>query len=431
MRATEPLGIPGVSYPEGAENRARRRPQRPARTTALDRFLLRGMVRGLGAPAITLSLWDGTGITPAGARSIARVRIQDRLALIRMVLRPMISCGDLYSAGRVEVDGDLVAALEAVYRATTAVGASPALERLWDWIRPNSLARSRGNIHHHYDIGNDFYSLWLDREARQYTCAYFPDPEMTLEQAQVAKLHHVCRKLRLRPGERVVEAGCGWGGLARFMARHYGVAVRAYNISHEQIAHARRRAVEEGLDDRVEFVEDDYRGIRGCYDAFVSVGMLEHVGRARYAALGRVIDRCLTDEGRGLIHTIGRNHPCPINPWIRKRIFPGSYAPTLRELSGVLEPSALSVLDVENLRLHYALTLRHWLERFRRHREEVREMFDERFVRAWTLYLSGSIAAFTTGWLQLFQVLFARPRANRLPWSRAHLYEPEDRGTAP
>jgi cyclopropane-fatty-acyl-phospholipid synthase len=230
----------------------------------------------------------------------------------------------------------------------------------------------------------------------------------------------VCRKLCLKPGERVVEAGCGWGSLALFMAKRYGVRVRAFNLSAEQVAYARARAKGEGLDDRVEFVEDDYRNVQGAYDVFVSVGMLEHVGRRDYRTLGRVIDRSLTEHGRGLLHFIGRNRPAPLNPWIRRRIFPGGYPPTLREVfEDVFEPQTLSVLDVENLRLHYASTLEHWRQRFEASAEGVAHMFDETFVRAWRLYLAGSQAAFSTGWMQLFQVVFARGSSNEIPWTRA------------
>jgi cyclopropane-fatty-acyl-phospholipid synthase len=252
-----------------------------------------------------------------------------------------------------------------------------------------------------------------------YTCAYFPSPDATLESAQLAKMDLVCRKLRLQPGERVIEAGCGWGSLALFMARRYGVTVRAYNISAEQIAYARARARAEGADDRVEFVEDDYRNISGACDVFVSVGMLEHVGLPDYPTLGRVMDRSLTECGRGLLHFIGRNQPAPLNPWIRKRIFPGAYPPTLREVCAeILEPQAFSVLDVENLRLHYAKTLAQWRQRFDASSHQVATIFDDRFVRAWRLYLAGSEAAFTTGWMQLFQVVFARGSSNAIPWIR-------------
>jgi cyclopropane-fatty-acyl-phospholipid synthase len=232
-------------------------------------------------------------------------------------------------------------------------------------------------------------------------------------------MERVCRKLGLKAGERVVEAGCGWGSLALFMAREYGVSVRAFNISAEQIAYARARARREGLAGRVEFIEDDYRNVRGECDAFVSVGMLEHVGLADYQTFGGVIERSLTAHGRGLLHFIGRNQPGELNPWIRKRIFPGAYPPALPEVfERVLEPWNLSVLDVENLRLHYASTLDHWRLRFEGAAEDVARMFDETFVRAWRLYLAGSQAAFTAGTMQLFQVLFARGSSNEIPWTR-------------
>jgi cyclopropane-fatty-acyl-phospholipid synthase len=288
--------------------------------------------------------------------------------------------------------------------------------------RANGTSDSRNNIRHHYDLGNAFYRLWLDRQL-SYTCAYFPSPEITLEEAQIAKMDHVCRKLRLQPGEKVVEAGCGWGALALHMATRYGVHVKAFNISREQIAYAIERARALGTGGRVEFIEDDYRNIRGRFDAFVSVGMLEHVGRENYHALGSLIDRVLEGDGRGLIHSIGHLRPDPLNAWIEKRIFPGAYPPSLREILEVLEPSCFSVLDVENLRLHYALTLEHWLRRFDDARERVREMYDERFVRAWRLYLCGAQAAFRAGEMQLFQVLFARGRSNRVPWTRAYQYD--------
>jgi cyclopropane-fatty-acyl-phospholipid synthase len=232
-------------------------------------------------------------------------------------------------------------------------------------------------------------------------------------------MDRVCRKLQLQPGDRVVEAGCGWGSLALFMAKRYGVTVKAFNISTEQIAYARERAKRENLDGGVEFIEDDYRNVQGKYDVFVSVGMLEHVGLADFSTLAAVIDRSLLRHGRGLLHFIGRNRPAPLNPWIRRRIFPGAYPPTLREVfERILEPHGLSTLDVENLRLHYAKTLEHWRRRFDRASEQVTAMFDETFVRAWRLYLAGSQAAFTSGSMQLFQVLFARGSNNAIPWTR-------------
>ncbi|MFO7603683.1 MAG: cyclopropane-fatty-acyl-phospholipid synthase family protein [Gammaproteobacteria bacterium] len=399
--------------------------RRASRVTALDHWLVKKMLSAVGRPAISVVLWDGTEITTPEA-PVSVLTIHDRQALFFLLLDPEYYFGDLYSSGRVEVLGDFIGFLETVYLAIHQCASKSPWHKLMAWRhhpRANTLYGSRGNITHHYDLSNDFYKLWLDREAMQYTCAYFPQEDLSLEEAQVAKLHHICRKLQLKPGETVVEAGCGWGGLARFMAKHYGVKVRAFNISHEQIVFARSKALEQGLADRVEYVEDDYRNIQGQYDVFVSVGMLEHVGAQHFHNLGNVIARVLKPSGRGLIHSIGRNSPGLMNAWIEKRIFPGAYPPSLREMMDIFEPHELSVLDVENLRLHYAKTLEHWLERFDASSDQVRNQFDEAFVRAWRLYLAGSMAAFTTGELQLFQVVFNQASSNDVPWSRAHLYQ--------
>src|SRR5262245_14033490 len=363
---------------------------------------------------IRFVLWDGFELPAAGGSPVATLVIKSRGALLRWLWDPELNFGEAYMSGAVEIRGDLVALLEAVYDAL-----GPSTRRGWWWRnRANDARAARQNVHRHYDLGNEFYRLWLDR-AMVYTCAYFPTPEATLEDAQIAKMDLVCRKLRLQRGEQVIEAGCGWGSLTLLMAKRYGVTVRAFNISSEQVAYARERAREEGLEGRVEFVEDDYRNIDGCCDVFVSIGMLEHVGAPDYPTFGKVIDRVLPGHGRGLLHFIGRNQPSPLNPWIRKRIFPGAYAPTLREVfEHVFEPHALSVLDVENLRLHYAKTLAHWRDRFDHASDIVGAMFDDSFVRAWELYLAGSQAAFTTGTMQLFQVVFARGASNAIPWIR-------------
>jgi cyclopropane-fatty-acyl-phospholipid synthase len=394
--------------------------------TALDRWVPRAMLRALSGPRIAITLWDGTEARGTSEPPVATVVIRDRAALWRLTMNPLLYFGDLYSQGRIDVEGDLVAGLEQVYagveRGRSTSGSS--WWHLWRNRAPRSTdpTSARDNIHHHYDLGNQFYELWLDRDLMQYTCAYFAEPDLTLEAAQRAKIDHVARKLRLRPGQRVVEAGGGWGGFAVHLAARYGVWVRSYNISREQVRYATEFARRQGLADRVDFVEDDYRNIRGEYDVFVSIGMLEHVGRTHYHQLGAVVDRCLKPQGLGLIHTIGRNRPGNMNAWIERRIFPGAYPPSIGEMMEVFEPFDFSVLDLENLRLHYAETLRLWKARFDRAEDAVREMYDTDFVRAWRLYLAGSIASFTTGSLQLFQVLFARGTNNDVPLTRRDLY---------
>jgi cyclopropane-fatty-acyl-phospholipid synthase len=411
----EPLGVPGsgYGYAEDAAGGSRREP------SAIDRWIVSRLGKLLGDSPIKIALWNEPDIAPREGSVV--VRILDSGALWQLLVHPDLHFGDLYSAGRIEVRGDLQLLLAAAYRFTDQHSTLRALVARGRKIAPD-LSESRRNIHHHYDIGNEFYTLWLDREALQYTCAYYADPRMTIEQAQQAKMHHVCRKLRLRAGERVVEAGSGWGGFALFMAKNYGVKVRSFNISREQVISARDWAKRQGLEHAVEFVEDDYRNVAGTYDAFVSIGMLEHVGAGNYPELGQLMRRAITPEGRGLVHSVSRDKPAALNAWIDKRIFPGAYPPSLREMVDLFEPNDLSVLDVENIRLHYAKTLEGWLERYEENIDKVRAMFDETFVRAWRLYLSGSITAFVTGKLQVFQVLFARAGANGIPWTRAHVY---------
>ena len=366
-------------------------------------------------------LWDGT-VTGGRETAVGQILIQQPGVLRRLFWNPSLAFGEAYSDGTLQIQGDLRAVLLEINR---GLSLAPAMNRRRGLTRfttsSHSLAKSKSSVQHHYDLGNDFYRLWLD-EQMVYTCAYYPRAEATLGEAQVAKLDYICRKLRLKPGERVAEAGCGWGALALHMARHYGVSVQAYNLSIEQIQHARQWAQREGLSDRVQFVQDDYRHLTGQFDAFVSVGMLEHVGLENFRGMGRLMSRVLTPTGRGLIHSIGRNSARPLDPWTDKYIFPGAHPPSLREMMDLFEDSGFSVLDVENLRLHYARTCADWLDRFDRAADQVAQMFDERFVRMWRLYLASSSATFENGDLQLFQVVFTRANNNTLPTTRTDWY---------
>ena len=387
----------------------------------IDRALASALQATISGAGVGVELWNGVKTAPAG---IVRgsLLVRDRRALAGLLLDPDLQFGELYSEGRLDIRGDFGDVLDALSHNTR--GGRLSLRERWALLteRAEGLRAARRNIHRHYDIGNEFYQLWLDPEL-VYTCAYYPSPHATLEAAQTAKLDLVCRKVNLQRTDAVIDAGCGWGALALHVARRYGARVRAFNISREQIEFARARAAREGLTDRVEFVEDDYRNITGRCDVFLSVGMLEHVGLRNYAALSRVISRTLdVRTGRGLLHFIGRERRRPLNAWIKRRIFPGAYVPTLADVDArVLEPAGFATVDVENLRLHYARTLTDWWDRYERAVPRVREMFDERFVRMWRLYLAGSRAAFASGWLQLFQIVFAPPDL-AVRWTRAGLY---------
>lgn len=405
--------------------------KQPVSVNEFDRLSAYWIMTFVGNPRIAVRLWNGNEYYFADGTPVGVMEFRDRSALINLLLSPSVGFGEGYSKGNIKIHGDILEFLnevaEAFVRRRDQGYYSSKFRSLLRALRGNTLARSRNNVHHHYDLGNDFYEMWLD-EHMAYTCAYYEHPDLTLAEAQVAKFDHVCRKLELKSGQDVIEAGCGWGALAMHMAEHYGVNVKAYNNSHEQISYAREKAAARGLSERVEFVEDDYRTISGQCDVFVSVGMLEHVGLKNYRALGRIIDRCLRPTGRGLIHSIGRSHPRPPDPWISKRIFPGGHIPSLGEMTSIFEPFKFSILDVENLRLHYARTCDEWLQNFEKVSDKVRETYSEEFVRAWRLYLGGSSAAFRSGTLQLYQVVFAPRGNNDVPWSRKYLYSPDSAG---
>lgn len=399
-----------------------------SKASVFEKWLIQTMLQKLGDPNIEVVLWDDSVITTSAAFPAVRVHINDRSTLYKLLIDPSFYFGEGYSQGTVEVEGSLISFNEIITRCTLSNEKNhfyfDGIRSCLGWLSRNTINASRRNVHHHYDIGNEFYKLWLDQQLA-YTCAYFSDPQMSLEEAQIAKMDHVCRKVGLKPGDTVVEAGCGWGALALHMAKKYGVRVKAFNVSHEQILYARERAKAEYLSDRVEFIEDDWRNISGNYDSFVSVGMLEHVGLRNYEELGNVINGCLNPWGRGLIHSIGCNSPRVLDSWTTKRIFPGAHVPSLSEMMQIFEPSKFSILDVENIRLHYALTLQHWLQRYEQNVDQISLMFDENFIRAWRLYLSASIASFRIGSLQLFQVVFTNESNNQIPWTRAGLYQQE------
>jgi cyclopropane-fatty-acyl-phospholipid synthase len=391
----------------------------------IDQAIILSIMKSAGNPRISVRLWDGREFPVTDESPVACLEFSSRRAVMKLLSSPTLGFGECYSQGLIEVHGDFPAFVNEVTAAITRKRSNrfilPRLQSALQALRRNSPGRSKHNAHHHYDLGNDFYRMWLD-ERLVYTCAYYDSPGATLAEAQVAKLDHVCRKLDLKPGQTVVEAGSGWGALAMHMAEYYGVEVRAYNVSRAQVDWAREQAAARGLDSRLQFNLGDYRSIAQRCDRFVSVGMLEHVGRANYRALGELIERCLKPEGLALIHTIGRNQPRPTDAWIRKYIFPGGHIPSLGEMMAVFEPNRFSVLDVENLRLHYARTCADWLANFETVAEKVSEMYSEEFTRMWRLYLAGSSAGFQFGTLQLYQVVFAHGSNNKVPWTRQYQY---------
>jgi cyclopropane-fatty-acyl-phospholipid synthase len=379
--------------------------------------------------------------SPAPGFPEVRVRFASRRAMRRVILDPRLGAGESYIDGDMEVvEGDIMA-LIGLLRMNTPWDRGAKLKdktRLGRWIdglktRLGSINRrrqSRANVAHHYDIGNDLYRLFLDRDM-QYSCAYWPRPDMTLDAAQEAKKAHIAAKLALAPGQRILDIGCGWGGMAITLAQLEAVEVLGITLSVEQLELARQRAEQARVADRVRFELIDYRDLAarevGGFDRIVSVGMFEHVGAANFETFFRACANMLTADGVMLLHTIGRfGKPGATDAFTRKYIFPGGYIPALSETLAASEKSRLIATDVETLRLHYALTLRQWYANTLAHEAEIVAMMGARFFRMWCFYLAGATAAFESGGMGNYQIQFARSR-HALPLTRDYMGEAEGR----
>lgn len=291
------------------------------------------------------------------------------------------------------------------------------------WQHYNPAHRSKANVAHHYDLSGELYDQFLDAH-RQYSCAYFEGNE-TLEQAQENKMRHIARKLLIQPGMKVLDIGSGWGGLGLYLAKNYGAEVYGVTLSEEQHAWSVKWAREEGLSDKATYHLQDYRAVEGQFDRVVSVGMFEHVGQFHFDAYFRKVRSLMTEDGVGLIHTIGHmGPPEPISPWIRKYIFPGAYLPSLSQIGRAVERSRLWLADFENLRLHYAKTLSIWNDRFQSNKDKVRELYDEKFCRMWELYLVSCEMSFVCQGMCVFQLQISK-KIDAVPITRRYLYSDE------
>jgi len=290
----------------------------------------------------------------------------------------------------------------------------------------NLRSRSRRNVAHHYDLDGRVYSLFLDAD-QQYSCAYFESADQSIDDAQLAKKRHLAAKLLVKPGDEVLDIGCGWGGLALYLAETAGADVTGITLSQEQLARAKQRAIERGRTSDATFRLEDYRDVAGPFDRIVSVGMFEHVGVGFYDTYFRKCAQILKDDGVFLLHTIGRSEPPSVtNPWIAKYIFPGGYIPALSELLPAIQRARLVITDIEILQLHYAETLKAWRERFLAHREEIERLYDERFVRMWEFYLASSEMAFRESDMVVFQVQMAKHKGV-VPQTRDYIGREEAR----
>jgi cyclopropane-fatty-acyl-phospholipid synthase len=372
------------------------------------------------------------GAPEPGGRK-ATIRIHDRRTIRRIIRNPRLGIGEAYMDGTLSVDGDVYDLLDlAIFNARWEDGASTRralnqggklkgkLDRL------NWRARSRRNAAHHYDLGNRLYELFLDSDM-QYTCAYFTDPGNGLEQAEADKKAHILAKLRLEPGQRVLDIGSGWGGLALHMHKVADVDVLGITLSEEQLAYARRRADQAGVADRVKFELLDYRDLpeEEQFDRVSAIGMLEHVGPPSFETFFAKLRKVLRPDGVALVHFLGRlGAPGVTDPWIAKYIFPGGYSPSLSEVIKASERERLISADIEQLRMHYGHTCRLWLERLRSNRDEIVRLYDERFFRMWEYFLAGSITVFENGGCCNYQIQYVRDR-RAVPMIRDYMVEDE------
>lgn len=400
----------------------------------IDGFLERIVKRG----TLTLIDHDGKsrtfGTPDPDYRNVA-IRFTDAGAANYIVRHPRLGAAEAYMDGRLVVENGDILDLLTLIRSNTPWEKGGelhiknpvrrSLSRLGSRAsRINWQSRSKRNVAHHYDLGNDFYRLFLDDDM-QYSCAYFTDPANTLEQAQEDKKAHIAAKLMLEPGMKVLDIGCGWGGMALYLHRTCGVDVTGITLSEEQLKVARQRAQDAGVSDHVRFELIDYRDMEGPFDRIVSVGMFEHVGTAHYRTFFNKCRDLLTPEGVMLIHTIGRvDGPGITDAFTQKYIFPGGYIPALSEMLKGSEGTRLMVTDVEVLRLHYGLTIREWYKRAMEHKEEIVALYDERFFRLWTFYLAGAATVFEHGSMVNFQVQYARNRRT-LPITRDYMAQAE------
>lgn len=361
------------------------------------------------------------------------IRIHAPNVVRRCVLNAELALGEAYMDETMTVDGDDIYGLLDLVTRNLDDAENPLYRKILHRFQVltrnlaqfNPVSRARRNVAHHYDLSNDFYSLFLDPD-KQYSCAYFPRPGMTLEEAQAAKKRHIAKKLLLEPGMKVLDVGCGWGGMGITLAKDHGSLVEGITLSTEQQALAMNRVRERNLEDRVAFRICDYREVKGRFDRIVSVGMFEHVGAPHYRQFFRDLRRLLKRDGVALLHTIGRlDEPGTTNPWIRKYIFPGGYVPALSEVMQAIEKEGLSVTDVEIWQLHYAETLRCWRQRFEGNLKAVREMFDDRFCRMWRFYLAACEVTFRNRTQVVFQIQITRDK-NLPPATRDYLYAVRD-----
>jgi len=372
-----------------------------------------------------VEFWDGDAMRFGNFPQVT-LRLKTKSCARKIIRKGFLGFGEAYMAGDLEIEKDL----QKLFHLGFAIDFDDYRLPLWENFRflilsllnSSTLRRAKKNISFHYDKGDEFYKLYLDK-TMTYSCAYFSKPDDSLEQAQLNKYEHIARKLLLKPDESLLDIGCGWGGMLIYAARKYGITGIGITLSKNQFECANRKIEELGLQNQLKILYKDYRQLDDNFDKIVSIGMMEHVGKKFIPTFIQKVSELLKSGGLGLLHTIGKDTPSAGDPWMFSYIFPGAYIPTLHEIVQEMGKTGFSILDVENLRLHYAKTLEKWAENFEKNIQEIRKLFDETFVRQWRLFLNSTAAGFKYGNLRLFQILVSKGLDNTLPATRAHVYQ--------
>lgn len=396
--------------------------------TAAGHIISKGNLAVTDAAGVTYHFGDNTG-------EPVHLRFTSSKWEREVALDPALKLGEAYMEGGFEfVKGDIYKLLEIIFESTGPIAENQMWMKAMSFIRTatkrfvqmNTLKRSARNVQHHYDLSGKLYDLFLDPD-RQYSCAYFQTPDTDLNEAQLAKKRHLAAKLQVSKGEKLLDIGCGWGGLGLYFARVLGADVTGVTLSHEQFGIANQRAKALGLENRAKFLLEDYRNLNAQFDKIVSVGMFEHVGIGHFKEYFDHVKRLLKPDGRFVLHSIGRSgEPGATNPWIAKYIFPGGYIPSLSEVIPVIEKSGLIITDIEILRLHYAETLKAWRQSFLAHWNEAKALYDERFCRMWDFYLAASESAFRWQGMMVFQIQLAH-KQDAVPLTRDYIMQEEER----
>jgi len=385
----------------------------------MQKYVFHKFFSAVQSTGFEVKYWDGS-IERYGEEPSFTLIFNKKVPLKKLLKQPSMSFCEAYVDGSIDIEGNM----DEVIRITNMNNKKIFKSKSFSPPKALSKHQQKKNVEHHYDLGNDFYSLWLD-ETMSYSCAYFKSSEDSLEQAQIQKIDHTLKKLQLQPGETLLDIGSGWGWLMIRAVQQYGVKATGITLSEEQYKKTIELITELGLQEQVDVKIMDYRDLAQSglkFDKIVSVGMFEHAGRDNFPSYMKSVQSLLNDQGLMLLHTITRPLEETTHPWIATNIFPGGYIPSLREIIHLLPEYDFHTIDVENLRLHYAMTLEHWVHRYSKHLDKVKEMYGERFIRMWRLYLLTSASSFRVGGLHLHQILFSKGINNSLNMTRDYIY---------